>query len=483
MGTSKTVDRIAGYLGAGIGRRLVFSFVVLVLCLTIFTGLWLVKLAKTSLESQMRIKLVSIAQLVASGVGHDVIRLKANAGWEKSVYFTGLTNRLKRAQLAAGASKIYVFNRFFKNLVDTDETAVGQQVHHSRIRDLREVELAFSGKPTSSILFYSANDTPYMTGYAPIKKGDEVVAVVGVDIGVAYVDFFRTFLRSVMIFLVIGVALTMIVAWLMARSLTQPLQKLINAAREIGRGDLHYTVPKVGNDEIGYLARSMDEMRQGLSDRDNQLRQMLGGVAHEIRNPLGGIEIYAGLIADDLPDNDERKQHILKVIAEVRKLDSVISEFLSFAKPSSPDFEYVSLFDLTRDATFLLSPDLEKASIELEIDVHQKTVIWVDREQIKRVLFNLMKNGVQAMSQGGSLRIVGRELGDQILIDVSDTGHGVREELKNKIFQPFFTTRERGSGLGLAIVSRLIQDNGGRLTLDRSSPEGTCFRLSFPCVV
>ncbi|MEE3233186.1 MAG: HAMP domain-containing sensor histidine kinase [Candidatus Latescibacterota bacterium] len=483
MGISKLFSRVSPILRARIGRRLIVSFVVLVLCLTFFLGGVLVKLARISLESQMNVKLKAIAQLVASGVGHDVVRLKANDGWENSGYYLGLKSRLEYAKLVTGASRIYVFNRFFGNLIDTDGTLIGQQIHHSRIRDLREVELALSGESTCSILFYSDNDIPYMTGYAPVKKGSEVVAIVGIDIGAGFVDSIHVFRRSVALFLVIGVFLTVIVAWIMALTLTRPIQKLVYAAGQIGKGDLDRTVPNLGNDELGYLAESLDEMRRGLLDRDNQLRQMLGGVAHEIRNPLGGIEIYAGLIADDLPDNDDRKHHIQKVIQEVRKLDDVISEFLSFARPSSPDFEYVSLLGLARDATFLLSPDLEKTGIEVQIDISPKTVVWVDREQIKRALFNLIKNGTQAMSQGGCLRIEGRKLGEQVLIEVSDTGDGISEDMRNKIFQPFFTTRASGSGLGLAIVSKLVQENGGYLTLHRSGPDGSAFRLYFPFVL
>tara|TARA_B100000902_G_scaffold221860_1_gene210833 strand:+ start:659 stop:2149 length:1491 start_codon:yes stop_codon:yes gene_type:complete len=483
MARVKIFSLISPILRARIGRRLIISFVVLVLCLTAFLGWVLVELAHRSLESQMQGKLKTVAQLVASGfIGHDVIGLKADDGWENSVYYFRLKERLDRAKLITGAKRIYVFNRFFGNLIDTDGTVIGQQLHHSRIRDLREVELALSGESTCSILFYSDDQTPYMTGYAPIKKGEEVVAIVGIDIGAEFVDSIQMFMRSVAFFIVIAVFLTIIVAWIMALTLSRPIQKLVYAARQLGKGDLEQSMPNLGNDEIGYLAKSLDEMRRDLLDRDNQLRQMLGSVAHEIRNPLGGIEIYAGLIAEDLPDNDERKFHIQKVIQEVRILDNVISEFLTFAKPSSPEFECVSLLDVANNATFLLSPDLERASIDVEIDITPKTSIWADREQIQRALFNLIKNSMQAMSQGGRLLIEGRVLGKKTLIEVIDTGNGISEEMKKKIFQPFFTTRATGSGLGLAIVSKLVRENRGYLTLDRSGPDGSAFRLYFPSI-
>ena len=98
-----------------------------------------------------------------------------------------------------------------------------------------------------------------MTGYAPVKKNDEVVAVVGIDIGAGFVDSIKIFRRSWIVFSVIGVFVTVIIAWIMALTLTQPIQKLVYAAREIGKGDLERSVPNMGNDEIGYLAESLDD--------------------------------------------------------------------------------------------------------------------------------------------------------------------------------------------------------------------------------
>ena len=150
------------------------------------------------------------------------------------------------------------------------------------------------------MLFYDG-DVPYMTGYAPIFHDGEVVAAVGVEIGAGFVDSIRVFGRSVLIFAGLGALLTVGVAWGLARTLTRPIQRLVEAAREIGRGNMGQEVATASDDEIGYLGETMEEMRRKLVARDAQLRLMLGGVAHEIRNPLGSIELYAGLIAGDLP--------------------------------------------------------------------------------------------------------------------------------------------------------------------------------------
>ena len=345
---------------ARIGQKLVLSFVLLVMVLVGTSGWALVELTRRSLEWQMRDHLTAVAQLVGTGVSGDVLRI-LGPGWEHSGVYRTLAAKLRRAQKVVGARRIYVFDRLGRSLLDTENTPIGQQYHHIRIRDRSEVERALSGEATYSVLFFNEDDVAYMTGYAPIYDRGEVVAAVGVDIGAGFDDSIHVFKRSVLVFAFLSALLTIAVAWGMALTLTRPIQKLVRAAREIGQGNMSHQVVATSDDELGYLGDTMEEMRRKLLARDAQLRQMLGGVAHEIRNPLGGIEIYAGLIAEDLPDVDERKQHILKVIQVVRKLDQVISEFLSFARPAPPVPERVELACLVADAAFLLAPDMARA--------------------------------------------------------------------------------------------------------------------------
>ena len=234
------------------------------------------------------------------------------------------------------------------------------------------------------------------------------------------------------------------------------------------------------DDEIGYLGETMEEMRRKLLARDAQLRQMLGGVAHEIRNPLGGIEIYAGLIADDLPEGDERKEHIQKVRQEVRKLDQVISDFLNFARPAPPVAESVPVETLVADAAFLLQPDMVRAGVTYLSDIAEGVRLYADPEQVKRMLCNLMKNAVQAMCDGGTLMVRARSERNAVSIEVADSGPGIAESVRAQLFEPFFTTREKGSGLGLAVVSQTVADNGGHLELESDEGRGTVFKVVLP---
>jgi signal transduction histidine kinase len=225
----------------------------------------------------------------------------------------------------------------------------------------------------------------------------------------------------------------------------------------------------------------MEEMRLKLLARDAQLRQMLSGVAHEIRNPLGGIEIFAGLIADDLPEGDSRKQHIRKVIAEVRNLDRVIAEFLAFARQATPDPESVLVARLAEDAAFLLSPEMERASVEYDQQIPPDLAIFADPEQIKRTLVNLMKNGVQAMAgTGGRLSVRAEPGGVWVAVEIEDTGPGIPSHVQARLFEPFFTTREKGSGLGLAIAHQAVEKNRGRIDIASEPGKGTRVTLHLP---
>lgn len=470
---------------ARIGPKLVASFVLLVMGVTGISGWVLYQLTQQSLEAQMRTHLVSVARLLSNGLYGDVLR-RLRPGDESFSLHQRLTDRLQDACEAIGATRVYVFDRQGRSLLDTELGTpagwpIGREIPHLKIRDRLEVEQVLRGEPTNSVLFYQ-DGVPYMTGYAPIYAQKEVIGGVGIDIGAGFVDTMRVFERSVLVFACLGAMVTVVVALGLARSITKPVQKLVRAAREIGRGHLESAVDTSARDELGYLADTMEDMRRKLLARDAQLRQMLGGVAHEIRNPLGGIEIYAGLIAADLPDDDPRKQHIQKVIQEVRNLNHVISEFLEFARPDRPAPQPTLVERLVEDAFFLLAPELEKANVRFQRELDQGLQVFVDGEQIKRAIFNLMKNGVQAMGAGGTLTVRSRRAGREAEIEIADTGLGMAPEVRERLFEPFFTTREKGTGLGLAVVMRALEQNGGSIELDSEEGQGTVCRVRLPMV-
>jgi len=462
-----------------LGRKLVLSFVALVMLVVGGSGWFLYEQTLNALEEQMSSHLVTEAQLLAASQSIGVL-LQLRPGMDSFDWYKRQEERLRRVQELMGARRIYVFDQHERSLLDTrPRIPIGRDLHLD-MRDRRELQEVWQGRAVHTVRFADRGGIDYMTGYAPIVVGDQVVAAVGVDIGPQYTSSIRAFKRSIYFFAGLGALLTLSVGLGMARHITRPVRRLVMAAREIGRGNLEQAIETSATDEIGYLGETMEEMRQKLLARDAQLRQMLGGVAHEIRNPLGGIEIYAGLIADDLPDEDPRKQHIHKVIGEVRNLDTVISEFLDFARPASPDPRLVPVAELVLDAAFLLSPEMETAGVECRQEMAADLKAYADPEQIKRALVNLMKNAIQAMGSGGILtvRATGQEEGT--CIEVIDTGPGIPVEAQPRLFEPFYTTREKGSGLGLAIVAQAAEKNRGWVEVVSAPGRGTTFALHLP---
>lgn len=469
----------------GLTRRLLFSFVTIALLGLGGSGWVLYQQSLNSLEEQLSAHLIAEAELVAAVLERGYVT-RLRPGMDHMRLHQLLQAKLRQTQTALGARRIYVFDRNGRSLVDTEQgTRIGREVHLLRFHR-PQVEAVWRGELASTQRFTDeTTGDHYMTGYAPIYSSRDIVAGVGIDIGAGYMDAIVGFKRSVYLLAGLGTLLTLFVGVGVARHITRPVQRLVTAAREIGRGNLAREIRVEATDEIGYLAETMEEMRKKLLARDAQLRQMLGGVAHEIRNPLSGIEIYAGLIADELPDGDPRKAHIQKVSVEVRTLNLVISEFLDFARPSSPQPEDVHVPGLVEDAAFVLSPEMEKAGVVFRDEVPDDVRVYADAEQVKRAVVNLMKNAVQAMGEGGTLTVRARHLGDkgdQVAIEVEDTGPGVPEDMRRRLFEPFFTTREKGSGLGLAIVQKAAETNAGHVEVDSKQGQGTIFRLILPAV-
>jgi signal transduction histidine kinase len=462
-----------------IGRRLVLTFVAFVMAAVGVTGWVLYRLTMSSLEREMSLRLVGVAQLVSEGIdGEAATRLQP--GYEGGRLHSRIRARLRRIRDTVGARRITVFDRTGRSLADTEAgVPIGREYFRLRI-DRAETDTALRGEASHSVRFRGEDGREYKSGYAPVWFGDEVVAGVRVDIGAGFLDTIQAFGRSILILGAVGMLLTVLVGMVLARTLTRPISRLVDAAWQIGRGNLGHPVESPSRDELGYLGAAMEDMRHRIVRRDEQLRQMLAGVAHEIRNPLGGIEIYAGLIADDLAENDPRKSHIQKVTREVRNLNRVISEFMDFARPAALAPSRVEVAEAAGDVAFLLAPEMEGSGVACRLDVPDRLAVRADPDQLRRMLTNLVKNAAQAMPSGGTVTVSAREAGDEVEVTVADTGAGIEPDAIDRVFEPFFTTREKGSGLGLAVVHQVAEAHGGRVWVSSTREEGTTFRVALP---
>jgi signal transduction histidine kinase len=233
--------------------------------------------------------------------------------------------------------------------------------------------------------------------------------------------------------------------------------------------------------EIGQLALAMERMRTAVVERDVQLRLMVAQVAHEIRNPLGGLELFATAAAD-ADDPVERRRLIARIREEVGALNHIISEFLVFARPLRTAAEPVDLRAPLREAAELAEGEVRARGGSLEVALPAEPLIArVDADYVKRAALNLLRNAAQA---GKRVRLEAEWRNGEVGVTVLDDGPGVAPDQRERIFEPFVTDKEKGAGLGLAIVKKVVETMGGRVEVGSAEPSqygrGARFSLYFP---
>lgn len=242
-------------------------------------------------------------------------------------------------------------------------------------------------------------------------------------------------------------------------------------------------------DKVEKLAHAYEDLRTAKERvmRTEQLAtigDMAARVAHEIRNPLVTIGGFARAINRN-PDKTSRvKSNSWIIVQEVERLERILSNIMNFAKPPSPLFELHNINRLVEETLHMLRDELEKHEIVAEKHLDESiSLVMIDAQQIKQVLLNLMHNAISALEGEGKLTVSTRNEGRYFEVHISDTGRGIPEHLREKVFTPFFTTKSAGTGLGLPIVKKIIDDHEGAITFHSTTGEGTTFVLRLPISV
>ena len=438
------------------------------------------------LEAELGTRLAAVAASAATQIRGGTLA-KLAAGDEDHLLYDSTRAKLNEVAGATGVARAYVFDRDFRARADTaPDVPIGTELYQPQL-DREELARVFgAGESVSGVLFEGLDGRQYKSGYAAIHASDKdrtIVLAIGVDAPAVYFERLADLRRSLVLYGA-GLVLAMVlVAVLVAARITRPVRRLADAAERIGRGDLAATIPRTSHDEIGFLAETMEEMRRDLRARDERMQEMLSGIAHEVRNPLGGIELFAGILREELPAGDERRPHVERIEREVAYLKEVVAEFLDYARRPPPELGPVDLAPLAGEICDLEAADARRLGVELAHDVPAALVALGDKLQLRRALHNLVKNAVQAAAAGApdpARRVVvaARSDGDRIRLAVENTGAPIPEEIRERIFEPFFTTREKGTGLGLAFVREIALDHGAAIELDSDAAGGTTFTLT-----
>jgi len=338
-------------------------------------------------------------------------------------------------------------------------------------------------------------EVDYIVGYRPIIIGDSIRGVLAVpalyrqqeiDEELAQRNAFvlGAYALVVALVIVLGVAL--------AHALSKPLRDLSNAARSVGKGDLDVVLEARSADEVGDLIQSFNVMTSELkasrvrlarAEREVAWKEMAKQVAHEIKNPLTPIKLSIQHLVEAYKQGTKDFGDILQrvsvtVVEQIDVLTRIASEFSNFARMPERRFERVDMIQLLMESINLFK-EVKDVSFRANISETRAFVI-ADKDELRRVFINLIRNSIQAMAKGGTIGI-------DLIVDhhgctirISDTGSGIPQDLQAKVFQPNFSTKTDGTGLGLAIAQKVIEDLDGTISLHSEVGVGTTIEMIIP---
>jgi signal transduction histidine kinase len=234
------------------------------------------------------------------------------------------------------------------------------------------------------------------------------------------------------------------------------------------------------------------EERERLRDRLAALGEMAAAIAHEVKNPLAGIEVMAGILKRQLAESADAQSILGDIIKEAKMANAIVIEVLDFVRPIRLQVERISVAEAIRDAVSMAEKHVPRGAVQVQVDCREDLpAIQADPHQLRQIFTNLVTNAFEALGGTGQVRIVavpiaeegpagGEPQGPMIQVDVIDNGPGVPVAVVDRIFSPFFTTKAQGSGLGLAIVRKIVDAHDGRINVGAATGGGTRFRVTLP---
>ncbi len=375
------------------------------------------------------------------------------------------------------------------------------------------------GKPWIDRAFV-VNDW-YITAYEPIKNIDnKIIGILYVGmLEKPYIDTTERVMLTFTIMASLCIVLLLVILYFSTTRIIDPLQKMVVATQKIAKGDLSHEVKVNSKDEIGNLANSFNQMTADLKaanekliewgrtlekkveERTRELTEMqahlfeseklasLGklaaGIAHEINNPLGSILIYSHLLLEDTDKNSPHYENLKKVVKETSRCKDIVKGLLEFARPKEPEKSLADINEIVEKSLSIMERQALFQNITIKkLYASDLPKIVADSAQLQQVFVNIVLNAAEAMDGNGVLTLSTSLNRDETYIDVkfSDTGHGIKEEDKKRLFEPFFSTKEigKGTGLGLAISYSIIQKHQGSIEVKSETEKGSTFTVKLP---
>jgi two-component system nitrogen regulation sensor histidine kinase NtrY len=294
----------------------------------------------------------------------------------------------------------------------------------------------------------------------------------------------------------LGVFIGVVVSGVVTSRFSRPIRTLAQAATEIGQGNWNVRVETSGKDEIGKLALAFNQMTEELmgqrerlvqSERVAAWRELARRLAHELKNPLFPLQITVENLLRARQNSPEMFDEVFRestttLLAEIANLKTIIGRFSDFSKMPAPQLQAVDLNEMVRSVAQLFQAQLNREPARIKAALHLGDVPQVNADPVllRRVIENLVLNAIDAMPKGGTLTFLTTTADRFAVLELSDTGAGLTPEECERLFTPYYTTKQHGTGLGLAIVQSVVSDHGGKITVSSKKDQGTTFHVELP---
>ncbi len=335
---------------------------------------------------------------------------------------------------------------------------------------------------------------PSSVAGTPIRDvaGTTLGALVVTVSGAERVQVIRSLYWAAVVAGALGLLAAMVLTVVLAHRITAPVADLVRASREVAGGNLEYRIRLRGDDEMARLSGAFNQMASSLREHRERLmqaervaawRELARRLAHELKNPLFPLQLSIENLrracqTDPANFNEVFEEGTTTLLAELEELKQIVARFNDFARMPRPEPEQTDLRGLLEKTARLYEARIRQESIALDLQLAQEPVVaHADPYLVSQALGNLVLNALDAMPGGGRLELCVFTHNGRAVVEVADTGRGLNEDEQQRVFSPYYTTKQHGTGLGLAIVQSIVADHGGRITVESAPQKGTRFRI------
>lgn len=337
------------------------------------------------------------------------------------------------------------------------------------------------------------NQRSYRAFFAPLIIRQQTMGALGVVIASDYVVATEATSRNQLsLIFALGTAFVVLIGYLLARSIANPILRLRTISQAVAAGDLTQQTGLKQGDEIGELASAFDTMTLRLRQRTAELvqseklaavGQLTAGIVHDVKNPLAVIKGLSEELREELGSDPAVLEQLNAIRDNATRANTIVSDLMKFARQSTPEMTRRDLRETVEASLRLTEYLARRAKVKYLPDLPAHSVlVTYDAQQLEQVLINLIQNAIQAMPNGGTLRVNLSQTETTVAIAVQDTGSGIAAENLPRVFDPFFTTKPEGegTGLGLSVSYGIVARHGGRINVESQVGAGTTFTILLP---